>query len=56
MQTQSAGLPSHNWVDYKLGAPLGSVGHKVKIHKITPPTGKEHGDIDIPSSSSTHLV
>ena len=26
---------------------LGSVGHKVKIHKITPATGKERGDIEI---------
>ena len=39
-QTQSETLPSHDWVVYKLGDLLGSVGHKVKIHKITPPTGK----------------
>jgi hypothetical protein len=26
---------------------LGSVGHKVKIHKITPSTGKERGDLEI---------
>jgi hypothetical protein len=25
----------------------GSVGHKVKIHKITPATDKERGDIEI---------
>ena len=25
---------------------LDSVGHKVKIHKITPGTGKERGDIE----------
>ena len=37
----------HNWVVYKLGALFGSVGHRVKIHKITPATGKERGDIEI---------
>ena len=37
----------HEWVVYKLGVLLGSVGHKVKIHKITPVTGKERGDIEI---------
>ncbi len=26
---------------------LGSVGHRVQIHKITPATGKERGDIEI---------
>ena len=26
---------------------LGSVGDKVKIHKITPATGKERGDIEV---------
>jgi hypothetical protein len=26
---------------------LGSVGHTVKIHKITPATGKERGDIEL---------
>ena len=45
--TQSADLQVHDWVVYKLGVILGSVGHKVKIHKITPATGKERGDIDI---------
>jgi hypothetical protein len=30
-----------------LGGILGSVGHKVKIHKITPATGKERGDLGI---------
>jgi len=34
-------------VVYKLGALLDSVGHRVKIHKITPVTGKETGDIEI---------
>ena len=36
-----------DWVVYKLGTLLGSVGHRVKIHKITPVTGKERGDIEI---------
>jgi hypothetical protein len=34
-------------VIYKLGTLLGSVGHKVKIHEITPATGKERGDMEI---------
>jgi hypothetical protein len=37
----------HDWVVYRLGVILGSVGHKVKIHKITPTTGKERGDLEI---------
>ena len=37
----------HDWVVYRLGGILGSVGHKVKIHKITPVTGKERGDLEI---------
>ena len=32
---------------YRLGDILGSVGHRVKIHKITPVTGKERGDLEI---------
>ncbi len=36
-----------DWVVYKLGDLLSSVGHKVKIHKITPTTDKERGDIEI---------
>jgi hypothetical protein len=32
---------------YRLGGILGSVGHRVKIHKITPATGKEQGDLEI---------
>ncbi len=46
-QTQSVVLQVHDWVVYKLGVLLGSVGHKVKIHKITSTTGKERGDIEI---------
>ena len=30
-----------------MGGILGSVGHKAKIHKITPATGKERGDLEI---------
>jgi hypothetical protein len=30
-----------------LGGILGSVGHKVKIHKITPATGKERSDLEV---------
>lgn len=46
-QIQSETLTSHDWVVYKLGTLLGSVGHKVKIHKITPASGKERGDIEL---------
>lgn len=38
-------LAFRGWVvAYKLRALFGSVGHKVKIHKITRATGKERGD------------
>ncbi len=30
-----------------MGVILGSVGHRVKIHKITPLTVKERGDLEI---------
>ena len=46
-QTKSAASQVHDWVVYKLGALLGSLGHRVKIHNITPATGKERGDIEI---------
>ena len=46
-RTKSAASQVHDWVVYKLGALLGSVGHRVKIHNITPATGKERGDIEI---------
>ena len=36
---------AHDWVGYRLGTLFGSVGHQVKIHKITPATGKERDDI-----------
>ena len=32
---------------YHLVGIFGSVGHRVKIHKITPATGKERGDLEI---------
>ena len=34
--TKSATSQVHDWVVYKMGWLLGSVGHRVKIHKITP--------------------
>ncbi len=33
----------HEWVVHKWIVLLGSVGHRVKIHKITTSTGKERG-------------
>ena len=36
-----------SWVVYKMGALLGSVGYRVKTHKITTATGQERGDIEI---------
>jgi hypothetical protein len=46
-QLKSAVPKVHDWVVYRLGGILGSVGHKVKIHKITPATGKERGGLEI---------
>ena len=46
-QTKSATSQVHEWPRYKSGVLLDSVGHTVKIHKITPVTGKERGDIQI---------
>jgi hypothetical protein len=37
----------HDWVVYRLVDIFGSVGHRVKIHKNTPVTGKERGDLEI---------
>ncbi len=36
----------HEWVVYRLGGILDLVGHRKKIHKITPTTGKERGDLE----------
>ncbi len=50
MQTckvKSAASQVHDWVVYHLGGMFGSMGHRVKIHKITPATGKERGDLEI---------
>jgi hypothetical protein len=46
-QVKSAASQVHDWVMYRLGGILGSVGHRVEIHKITPATGKERGDLEI---------
>ena len=46
-QAKSAATQVHDWVVYRFGGILGSVGHRVRIHKITPATGKERGDIEI---------
>ena len=46
-QVKSADSQAHDWVVYRLGGILGSVGHRLKIHKITPGTGKERGDLDM---------
>jgi hypothetical protein len=37
----------HDLEVYRLGGILGTVGHRVEIHKITPVTGKERGDLEI---------
>ncbi len=39
--------PIPDLIVYRLGGILGSVGHRVKIHKITPVQGKERGDVEI---------
>jgi hypothetical protein len=44
-QVKSAASQVHDWVVYRLGDILGSVGHRVKIHKVTPATGKERDDL-----------
>ncbi len=46
-QTKSTTSQVHDWVVYKLGTLLGSVGNRVKMHKSTPATGKERGDIKL---------
>ncbi len=46
-QITSEFLHVHDWVVYRLGVILGSVDHRVKIHKITSTTGKERGDLEI---------
>ncbi len=46
-QAKSAATQVHDWVVRRLGVILSSVGHRVKIHNITPATGKERGDVEI---------
>jgi hypothetical protein len=46
-QTKSAATQVHDWVVNRLGDILSSVVHRVKIHHITPATGKERGDVEI---------
>ena len=46
-QGKSVVTEVHAWMVYRLGDILGSVGHRVKIHKITPATDKERDDIEI---------
>ena len=46
-QVKSVASQVHDWVVYRLGGILGSVGHRVMMHKITPATGKERGDLEI---------
>ena len=45
-QVKSPSSQVDDWFVYKLGGFLGSVGHRVKIHKITPDTGK-NGDLEL---------
>ena len=46
-QVKTEATQVHDWVVYRLGVILGSVGHRVKIHKITSAQGKERGDLEI---------
>ena len=46
-QVKSAASRVHDWVVHRFGGLLGSVGHRVKIHKVTSVTGKERGDLEI---------
>ena len=62
-QDKSAASQVHDWVTYKMGTLLGSVGHRVKIHKITPTTDNERGDLEVkdfiflqkPQAQDNHL-
>jgi hypothetical protein len=46
-KVKSAASQVHDWVVYHLVGIFDSVGQRVKIHKITPDTGKERGDLEI---------
>ena len=62
-QVKSSVSQVHDWVVYKVRTLLGSVGHRVKIHKITPTTVKELGDLEVkdyivlqkPQAQDNHL-
>jgi len=55
-QVKSTSTQVHDWVVYRLGDILGSVGHRVKIHKITSATGKERGDLEIKDYGIPYVV
>ncbi len=44
---QSATISIHDWIVYRLSSLIHSVGHRVKIHKVTPASDYEHGDVEI---------
>jgi hypothetical protein len=46
-KVKSAASQVHDWVVYRLVDIFGPVGHRIKIHKITPETGKERDDLEI---------
>jgi hypothetical protein len=46
-QAKSAATQVHDWVVRRLGGILSSVGHRVKVHNITPVSGKERSDVEI---------
>jgi hypothetical protein len=46
-QAKSAATQVHDWVVRRLGGILSSVGHRVKIHHITPVSDKERGDVEM---------
>jgi hypothetical protein len=46
-QAKSAATQAHDWVVRRLGGILSSVGHRVKVHNITPASGKERGDVEM---------
>ena len=49
-QVTSAASQVHDWLVYRYGDILGSVGHRVKTHKITTTTGKGRGDLEVKDS------
>ncbi len=46
-RAKSADSQAHDWVVYRVGGILGSVGQRVKIHKITTVTGNGRGDLEM---------